>query len=67
MSDPNLELDAAFNQIDDMGEPYKEYAMELAEKHGLKTFHFIRMVIFLICVKASTLKAPKKFLKTALN
>ena len=44
----DLDLDAAFNQIDDMGEPYKkEYAMELAEKHGLKNLSFYKNGDFL--------------------
>ena len=39
----DLDLEAAFNQIDDMGEPYKkEYAKELAEKHGLKNLSFYK-------------------------
>ena len=33
-----LDLDKAFSQIDGMGEPYKkEYAQELANKHGLES------------------------------
>ena len=38
-----LNLDEAFSQIDDMGEPYKkEYAKELASKHGLKSLTFYK-------------------------
>jgi len=44
----DLDLDAAFNQIDKMGEPYKkEYAQELAEKHGLKNLSFYKNGEFL--------------------
>ena len=44
----DLDLDAAFNQIDEMGEPYKkEYAMELAQKHGLKNLSFYKNGNFL--------------------
>jgi threonyl-tRNA synthetase len=39
----DLNLDAAFAQIDNMGEPYKkEYAQELAQKHGLENLSFYK-------------------------
>ena len=43
-----LNLDEAFSQIDNMGEPYKkEYAQELASKHGLKSLTFYKNGPFL--------------------
>ena len=44
----DLDLDSAFSQIEQMGEPYKrEYAQELAEKHGLKNLSFYKNGDFL--------------------
>lgn len=40
-SSEDLPLEAAFEKIEGMGEPYKaEYARELASKHGLKSLSF---------------------------
>ena len=57
----DLELDAAFNQIDDMGEPYKkEYAMELAEKHGLKNLSFYKNGDFLDMCEGPHVESTKE-------
>ena len=43
-----LNIDEAFDRIDEMGEPYKrEYAQELAEKNDLKSLSFYRNGPFL--------------------
>ena len=63
-----LSAEDAYQQIDDMGEPYKkEYAKELVEKNKLNSLTFYKNGSFLICVKELTLRARKKFLKTVLK
>ena len=57
----DLDLDAAFNQIDGMGEPYKkEYAMELAEKHGLKNLSFYKNGDFLDMCEGPHVESTKE-------
>ena len=57
----DLNLDQAFQQIDEMGEPYKkEYAQELAEKHGLKNLSFYKNGKFLDMCEGPHVESTKE-------
>ena len=57
----DLDLDQAFQQIDEMGEPYKkEYAQELAEKHGLKNLSFYKNGKFLDMCEGPHVESTKE-------
>ena len=56
-----LDLSKAFSQIDEMGEPYKkEYAQELAEKHGLKSLTFYKNGPFLDMCEGPHVESTKE-------
>ncbi len=56
-----LNLDKAFSQIDGMGEPYKkEYARELAQKHGLESLTFYKNGPFLDMCEGPHVESTKE-------